>query len=319
MQSTLSFKIFRTSVMFSLLIIPQLFALQKNDCTSFECLNSKKYDAVSQCSPYTYVSDKALNDYSSFTVAGFKKDKCSIAIIEKFTSPLSVWGEDKKYFGYKAVSTCLLASTTLQSLNKSTYFVDTLPSILPLYTSTTTITYFITHDSAAMEKILSKANCQTNVSVFSFDEAYDELMNSLQKKIVLSVVTLPPMPNTANNNKTVLGVDTNKNGVRDDIERYLASRSSSKQEFLAFIKYSKSYQAKFTQKAMSRKQALSVIANELCSAPDAPYSESLKKVDKTLSLLFNNTPERVAALSKYNNALQGGFSSDELKPFPCKK
>ncbi|MDR1007179.1 MAG: hypothetical protein LBL65_01280, partial [Campylobacteraceae bacterium] len=36
--------------------------------------------------------------------------------------------------------------------------------------------------------------------------------------------TLPPMPNPTENNKDIFGIDTNDNGIRDDIEIYIYNR-----------------------------------------------------------------------------------------------
>ncbi|MDR2636233.1 MAG: hypothetical protein LBC08_05330 [Campylobacteraceae bacterium] len=36
--------------------------------------------------------------------------------------------------------------------------------------------------------------------------------------------TLPPMPNPTENDKTLLGIDTNSNGIRDDVEIYIYNR-----------------------------------------------------------------------------------------------
>lgn len=43
------------------------------------------------------------------------------------------------------------------------------------------------------------------------------------KMEVINGITVPPEPAQAINNATVVGVDVNKNGVRDDIERHIAS------------------------------------------------------------------------------------------------
>ncbi len=39
---------------------------------------------------------------------------------------------------------------------------------------------------------------------------------------IINGIRVPPMPNEAENNKTVAGIDVNANGVRDDIERLVA-------------------------------------------------------------------------------------------------
>ena len=38
--------------------------------------------------------------------------------------------------------------------------------------------------------------------------------------------TLPPEPDETLNNSTLLGIDSNSNGVRDDVERYIIKRFS---------------------------------------------------------------------------------------------
>ena len=45
-----------------------------------------------------------------------------------------------------------------------------------------------------------------------------------QEVIVINGYTLPPEPDPKINNATLLGVDANNNGVRDDVERYLLQK-----------------------------------------------------------------------------------------------
>jgi len=46
---------------------------------------------------------------------------------------------------------------------------------------------------------------------------------------VINGYVLPPEPDTVVNNSTLLGVDTNNNGVRDDVERYIIYRFSKEE------------------------------------------------------------------------------------------
>ncbi|HIP29029.1 MAG TPA: hypothetical protein EYG82_07635 [Sulfurovum sp.] len=44
--------------------------------------------------------------------------------------------------------------------------------------------------------------------------------------MVINGYTLPPEPNKVQNNKTLLGVDSNHNGIRDDVERFIIISNS---------------------------------------------------------------------------------------------
>ena len=41
---------------------------------------------------------------------------------------------------------------------------------------------------------------------------------------VINGYTLPPEPDPKINNSTLLGVDSNKNGIRDDVERWIIKK-----------------------------------------------------------------------------------------------
>lgn len=52
-----------------------------------------------------------------------------------------------------------------------------------------------------------------------------------QEVVVINGHTLPPEPDPAINNSTLLGIDSNNNGVRDDVEIYIYKRFSKEAEF----------------------------------------------------------------------------------------
>lgn len=58
---------------------------------------------------------------------------------------------------------------------------------------------------------------------------------------------LPPEPNKTENNATLAGIDTNNNGIRDDVERaiYFKYQASAKEAAPAF-QYAKALQMEFT-------------------------------------------------------------------------
>ena len=56
-------------------------------------------------------------------------------------------------------------------------------------------------------------------------------INPQTQATIIQGHTLPPEPDPAINNSTLLGVDVNKNGVRDDVERYIYERFGSDPEY----------------------------------------------------------------------------------------
>ena len=70
---------------------------------------------------------------------------------------------------------------------------------------------------------------KTTIEVKYEDKTSEALTITVYKEI--NGYKLPPAPNPAVNNATLLGVDTNNNGVRDDVERYIITRYSKVSEF----------------------------------------------------------------------------------------
>jgi hypothetical protein len=48
------------------------------------------------------------------------------------------------------------------------------------------------------------------------------------KPEIINGYTLPPKPDPKINNSTLLGIDANKNGIRDDIERWIVKKYKNK-------------------------------------------------------------------------------------------
>src|SRR3989338_9125602 len=60
--------------------------------------------------------------------------------------------------------------------------------------------------------------------------------------------TLPPEPDTVENNATLSGVDSNNNGIRDDVERAIyAKYKDNKRVAIAMLQYAKELQMEFTE------------------------------------------------------------------------
>ena len=54
------------------------------------------------------------------------------------------------------------------------------------------------------------------------------LFTTIYAQEVINGHTLPPEPNTVLNNSTLLGIDSNSNGVRDDVERWIVETYKDK-------------------------------------------------------------------------------------------
>ena len=60
--------------------------------------------------------------------------------------------------------------------------------------------------------------------------------------------TLPPEPDSAENNATLVGVDSNDNGIRDDVERAIYLQYKDNQRaVVAMLQYAKELQMEFTE------------------------------------------------------------------------
>src|SRR3989338_1991490 len=82
------------------------------------------------------------------------------------------------------------------------------------------------------------------------DKTKEDVARIHATKLVWSDVngTLPPEPDPAENNATLAGVDSNRNGIRDDVERtiYLKYKDTPRVA-IAALQYAKELQMEFTE------------------------------------------------------------------------
>ena len=82
---------------------------------------------------------------------------------------------------------------------------------------------------------ISKILLTTLVSVIFISACSDENNESTKipekRETIINGYTLPPEPDPIVNNATLLGVDVNDNGVRDDVEIYVIKRYAKDPEF----------------------------------------------------------------------------------------
>lgn len=133
---------------------------------------------------------------------------------------------------------------------------------------------------------------------------------------VINGIAVPPEPNPVANNATLLGVDSNNNGVRDDVERQIATTyGTNAAKYDAAMRSAHSDQEYLTANGDPVKSTAvtsnAVITGACVSVKYGTDSiNGLKTIRQTFSLTFN-TPERMAAYRATSSA-----STEVATPMP---
>lgn len=142
---------------------------------------------------------------------------------------------------------------------------------------------------------------------------------------VINGFVLPPEPDPVVNNLTLLGIDINKNGVRDDVERYIYQRFQNFQnahiDRAIAIQYAKATQIviKDAERAYEMKSYKSMhdaidcqwyyFDRHLIDIKDyikrVKYRQEHYIFDDEMKDVIFNTRERLDAYINYNNSLSG--------------
>jgi len=120
------------------------------------------------------------------------------------------------------------------------------------------------------------------------------------KQEIINGYTLPPEPNPAVNNATLLGVDSNDNGIRDDVEIYIIKR------FAQYPQYSKTKTAIALQYAWASQKIL-----------ESPTMESKKYIDDALdceSYWIDTKTKHMSGFEYVQYSVKHGvFNNPEIK------
>ncbi len=134
--------------------------------------------------------------------------------------------------------------------------------------------------------------------------------------IVIHGYTLPPEPDPAINNATLLGIDSNNNGVRDDVEIWILKKYKDKHPIYTEI----AMQAgRAWQKVMEDpSKAISIHSITSAASSCEAYYEVCIESDNKLYVsewintkyfrekIYFNTPARLEAYYTYDTLLSGG-------------
>jgi hypothetical protein len=133
-----------------------------------------------------------------------------------------------------------------------------------------------------------------------------------QEVIVINGHTLPPEPDPAINNATLLGVDVNKNGVRDDVERWIFKTYEHPIVQAVAMQNARAFQIILADPSKARDTVKFTEATTDCSGY-YEYQDSRHIISKRKDLheesraIVLNTRERSRAYYEFNQALSGGI------------
>jgi len=139
--------------------------------------------------------------------------------------------------------------------------------------------------------------------------------NTTQPPLVIDGYTLPPMPDKALNDSTLLGIDSNNNGVRDDVEIWIYTTYEKPIERAVFMQSARAYQIVIQEPEKALENLPIIQAATACKAYwsyDAKdnnepfYLEEYRDYFKEIYPIQFNTGARFLAHEKYNQTLSGG-------------
>jgi hypothetical protein len=144
----------------------------------------------------------------------------------------------------------------------------------------------------------------------------NKLSNSINITVYKEIngYRLPPEPDETLNNSTILGIDSNNNGVRDDVERKIFATYDKAIEQAYMMQGAKSYQKILdnpTGMAESGEAQQDTWKEFSCSG----YLRRIRKIDIPVSEvefmenIYVNTKERIRAYIEFNEAMSGGSYS----------
>lgn len=126
------------------------------------------------------------------------------------------------------------------------------------------------------------------------------------KTETINGITVPPAPDPVVNNATLAGVDSNNNGVRDDVERKIAEVVTNPQDFQQAIKEAQYYQLTL-EKPKSKNESLSLAGKIICAENENSTSISGGKL---LNEILTNEERRKANREYARSA--GAFLATDL-------
>ena len=132
---------------------------------------------------------------------------------------------------------------------------------------------------------------------------------------VINGYTLPPKPDKTINDSTLLGIDVNNNGVRDDVERYIINTYNNEKIAIEIgFQVARAYNtviedpanAEETTKVMDAAMDCDGYFNVHADRFGDPIIVKGRIDSKKFESMNLNTKDRIRAYLQYNGALSGG-------------
>lgn len=126
---------------------------------------------------------------------------------------------------------------------------------------------------------------------------------------------LPPEPDEQLNNSTLLGIDSNFNGVRDDVERWIYLNYTNPAEIGTFMQSAKAYQIVIQDPASVNENLHWIKDASDCRAywslrakreGEAFWMDRYRNYEREIKPIYFNTNERWNAYDTFNFNLSGG-------------
>lgn len=139
-----------------------------------------------------------------------------------------------------------------------------------------------------------------------FLSACDNNTNNLPTVEKINGIEVPPAPDKTKNNATLAGVDSNSNGVRDDVERDVAKLSGNEVTFKNSMDIAKELGVFAKATAEIKKTDIDNIYNNIMCKDYAVYKSTGKSIEKVINEIIFNTKERKDAFTKATLSYGGG-------------
>lgn len=118
---------------------------------------------------------------------------------------------------------------------------------------------------------------------------------------------MPLEPSPTTNNATLAGIDVNKNGVRDDVERVIAVKLGGTTDFPLAISYAKAFQRIITSDVLSPTEIMGISKESACS--DIAIKSDFD--GPKIKLILANTVERQNKIRSVLSGFGGQMISEE--------
>lgn len=122
-------------------------------------------------------------------------------------------------------------------------------------------------------------------------------------------IAVPPAPDMAANNATLEGVDSNGNGVRDDVERTIAQAVKSQDSFVKSIALAKGMSLFATATSEMQRNEIDAIFRQIMCSDYYVYQDSGISIERIARDGIFNTETRRSAFERAT-ANYGGLEGD---------